>query len=97
MRYNGPMTQPRRLWVLVLLALVVALVVTLIVMWQRGVGHEGVPVAPGTSPLAVPSAAEAPPSPSLSGLAAALFWVVLGGLLALGVAFLVLRQHKSTQ
>jgi cytochrome c-type biogenesis protein CcmH/NrfF len=92
------MIQSRRLWVLALLVLAVALIVTAVVLWQRGREYEGVSVAPETSPLPGPTAAEVSSSPpSLSSLATALFWVVLGGLLALGVAFLILRQHKSTR
>ena len=92
------MTQSRRLWALALLALVVALIITAVVLWQRDGEHEGASVSPGTSPLPVPTAAaEVSSSPSPSSLVAALFWVVLGGLLALGVAFFTFRRHKSTQ
>jgi hypothetical protein len=92
------MTQSRRLRALVLLALVAALIVAAIVLWRRGREYEGASVTPGTSPLPAPTAGtEVSSLSSRFSLAAALFWVVLGGLLALGIAFLILRRHKSTQ
>jgi hypothetical protein len=92
------MTQPRRLRLLALLPLVVALLVVAIVVWQRDREYGGTSTTPETSPLSTPVAATAvSSSPSQFSLAAALFWVVLGGLLALGVVFLILRRYKSTQ
>jgi hypothetical protein len=98
LRYNGPMILSRRLRVFVLPALIVALVVAAVVLWQCSRGHEGMPVTPETSPLPAPTTiAEASSSSSRFSWTAALFWVVLGGLLALGIAFLILRHHKNTQ
>ena len=78
--------------------LVVALVVVAVVLWQRSRDYEGTSITPGTSPLPVPTAAAQVSSPSSwLSLMVALFWVVLGGLLALGIAFLILRRHKSAQ
>jgi hypothetical protein len=90
------MTQSRHLRAIALLPLVVALLVMAIVAWQRDREQEVVSVVPQASPLPVPTAETFSPLPPL-GLAAALFWVVLGGLLALGITFLILRRHKSTQ
>lgn len=88
------MTRSRRLFVFALLALIVALLVVAIVLWQRGREYEGASVAPETSPLSAPTAAAEGSSSSRFGLAAALFWVVLGAVLALGIAFLILRRYK---
>jgi len=89
------MAQSRRLLVLIVLVLVVVIVVAAIVLWPRDSQREA---TPAVSPLSTPAfAAEAPPTSSRPSLAVALLWVVLGGLLALGIAFLVLRRDRSAQ
>jgi hypothetical protein len=88
------MTRSRRLFVFALLALIVALLVVAIVLWQRGREYKSASVAPETSPLPAPTAVAEGFFSSRFGLAAALFWVVLGAVLALGIAFLILRRYK---
>jgi uncharacterized membrane protein len=92
------MTQPRHLRLLVLLPLVVALLVVAVVVWQRDKEYGDTSTTPEISPLSTPAAATAvSSSPSQFSVAAALFWVVLGSLLALGVVSILLRWYKSTQ
>jgi hypothetical protein len=98
------MAQSRRLFVFIVLALVAVLAVVAVVLWPRSSQREAapaaapIPITSATSPLSTPAfAAEAPPTSSRPRLAVALLWIVLGGLLALGIAFLILRRDRSAQ
>jgi len=109
LRYNYAMVQPRRsshtLWLV--LALVAALVAAT-VLWLRGMQAGGgpsplsTPSALDSSPLSTPlppapdvSAETTPsPPPSWTGGGAVLLWVVLGIVLALGIAFVILRWYR---
>ncbi|MBN1978907.1 MAG: hypothetical protein JW918_16025 [Anaerolineae bacterium] len=78
-----------------LLVLVAAFVIVAAVLVLRGNRREA---APATSPLPTPAdAAETLGTSSRSTSAAALLWVVLGSLLALGVAALVLRRPRRDE
>ncbi len=88
-----------RFWFSLALAVVLIVVATL---WLRGTwfGDQSplpTPVAAGVSPLATPSPGDttsAPPSAWSNG-GAILLWVALGILLALGIAFVILRWYRS--
>jgi hypothetical protein len=101
LRYNYAMTQWHRLRLWLALALAVVLVAA-IALWLRGVlplggSHSALPTPAlsGVSPLPTPTprSAAAPPRSWTTG-GAALLWVALGIVLALGIAFLVLRRHR---
>ncbi|MEE8390758.1 MAG: hypothetical protein V3S14_08200 [Anaerolineae bacterium] len=103
MRYNTAMTRwyrHPRFW------LVLALAVVLIAaagLWLRGAqsGSDqsplSTPVAARVSPLSTPIPENAPPSPpsSWTNGGAVLLWVALGILLALSIAFIILRWYRS--
>jgi hypothetical protein len=88
-----------RLWLALALA---AVLVAAIALWLRGVLPEGgnhsalpTPAIAGASPLPTPppsSVAVPPPAWATGG--AVLLWVALGIMLALGIAFVVLRRHR---
>jgi hypothetical protein len=83
------------------LVVVVLLVLVTIVLWQPAEPSAGMPDS-SNSPMAVsplPSPAATPmsesPSDVWSDRATALLWVVLGGFLALGLAFLIVRRYRQ--
>jgi hypothetical protein len=84
------------------LALVVVLIAAVVVLWLRGRQQEAalaispLPVTLQTSPLPTPtSIATEESAPSFRSGSAALLWVVLGGMLALGIAFLIFRRPRQ--
>ena len=100
MRYNWAMTQWRRPRLWFALALAVVLIVVA-VLWLRGTlpgggSHSPLPAfsLPGTSPLPTPTPSSTAPPSAWTGGGAALTWVALGIVLALGAAFLILRRHR---
>jgi hypothetical protein len=89
-----------RLWLLLASAVVLIAAAGL---WLRGArpgdGQSPLPTpaAAGGSPLSTPSpenAASSPPSSWTNG-GAALLWVAIGILLALGIAFIILRWYRG--
>jgi hypothetical protein len=91
----------RRLWLVLILAIAVAAAA---IWWLRGVqlsSHQSplvTPVASDESPLPTPepgNATSIPPSPRAVG-GAILLWVAVGILLALAVAFIILRTYRDT-
>ena len=94
LRYNATMNHFRRPRGL-LLVLVAVLVVVTAVLVMRDNRREAVPA---TSPLSTPvDAVETLGTPPRSSSAVALLWVVLGSLLALGVAALILRRSRRDE
>ena len=103
-RYNCDMDQLRRLGLWFAMA-VVAVVAVAAIVWVRGAPVTG----SSRSPLPTPPAAEAstslipststpaaiPPSPGV-GAGAALLWVALGAVLALGIIFVTISWHRRT-
>ena len=101
------MTQLHRLRLWFVLALVVVLIAAA-VLWLRGMLPGGTaltsPIPPpprtseGASPLPTPTPASstsaAAPLSSCTGAVAALLWVALGVVLALGIAFAILRWYR---
>jgi hypothetical protein len=89
-----------RFWFSLALA---AVLIVAAALWLRGVWFGSdqsplpTPVAAGESPLSTPSAenaASSPPSAWSNG-GAILLWVALGILLALGIAFVILRWYRG--
>lgn len=101
LRYNRGMVQPHRLRLILVLAIVVVLAAAA-VLWLRGVPGDTTsssPLPPRAgdqgSPLPTPVPSESAPA-SLARAGAILLWVVLGGVLALGIALVILRrQHRG--
>jgi len=102
LRYNYTMARLHRprLWLALALT---AVLIAAAALWLRGTLPYGsshsllpTPSAPGMSPLPTPtlSSTAATPPPAWTGGGAALVWVALGIVLALGVALLILRQHR---
>lgn len=86
------MTQPRylRLW---LILAIVAVLIAAAALWIRG-KQVGTP-----SPLPTPVSASPPPTSTAPsalrvGTGAILMWAALGSVLALGIAFLILRYYR---
>jgi hypothetical protein len=78
-----------------LLVLVAVFVIVATVLVLRDSRREA---APATSPLPTPvDAVESLGTPFLSTSAVVLLWVVLGSLLALGVAALILRRSRRDE
>ena len=101
LRYNWGMTRWHRLRLWFAVALV-AVLITAAALWLRGTWPGGssqsalyTPAIPGASPLPTPTPVPAAlsPSPWVTG-GAVLVWVALGIVLALGIAFLILRRHR---
>ncbi|MCP4538469.1 MAG: hypothetical protein GY832_15140 [Chloroflexi bacterium] len=103
LRYNIAMTlwyRHPRFWFSLTLAVVLIVAVAL---WLRGTSFDGAqsplptPKAAAVSPLTTPSPENAAPSlPSAwSSGGAILLWVALGILLALGLAFVILRWYRG--
>lgn len=103
LRYNTAMTrwhrQPR-FWLVLALAIVLIAAAGL---WLRGTPSGSdqsplpTPVAAAVSPLSTPIPENGPLSPpsSWSNGGAVLLWVALGILLALSIAFIILRWYRS--
>ncbi|MDY7077923.1 MAG: hypothetical protein SXV54_13490 [Chloroflexota bacterium] len=100
MRYNIVMTQSHRLRLWLALALALAFIVA-VALWLCGTlpGSDRsplpTPMISEESPLPTPTpliVASSPPSSWTNG-GAALLWVALGILLALSIAFLILRWY----
>jgi predicted metal-binding membrane protein len=100
LRYNGVMDRSRRLRVLLVLALVAVVVAAAALLLLRGRQREPTPSA---SPVSAPSEASPLSTPAVAGtatpyrqasLASALLWVALGGILAVGMTFLILRRSR---
>ena len=80
----------KRLWLLLVLVAVIVIVAVVLVLSDNR--REA---APATSPLPTPGGAVEPlGTSSRSTLAGVLLWVVLGSLLALGIAALILRRSR---
>ena len=94
------MIQWTRLWPWLGFVLVAALVIAA-ALWMQGtlpgssVSPVSLPENAATSPLATPSpgSADNPSPPALTRLGAILMWMVVGAVLALGIAFLYLRAQ----
>jgi hypothetical protein len=94
LRYNETMNLFRRPRVL-LLVLVAVIVIVAAVLVLR---DNRLATAPATSPLPTPAdAVETLETSSRSTPAVVLLWVALGSLLALGVAFLILRRSRRDE
>lgn len=94
------MIQWTRVWPWFGFLLVAALVIAAALCIQgalpgSSVSPVSLPVNSATSPIATPSlgAAHDPPLPALTHLGAILMWMVVGAVLALGIAFVYLRAH----
>ena len=90
-----------RLWLVLILTIAVAAAA---IWWLRGAqlsSHQSplaTPAASDESPLPTPEAGNAtsvPPSPRAT-LGIVLLWIAVGFLLALGVAFIILRTYSDT-
>jgi hypothetical protein len=103
LRYNNPMVKRRRyLGVWLSLVLLVLILIAAAALWLRGAQLGG-----GRSPLATPAVADAsplstpaaesemsPPPASWNNGGVVLLWVALGVLLALIIAFAILRWYR---
>lgn len=103
MRYNNPMIKRRRsLGVWLLLVLMAVILIAAAALWLRGTQRDGdhsplaTPVAADASPLSTPTLENgmSPPPTSWSNGGVALLWVALGILLALIIAFVILRWYR---
>ena len=103
LRYNIAMTQwyrHPRFWFSLTLA---AVLIVAAALWLRGAWSGSdqsplpTPVAAGVSPLVTPTPENTAPSPpsSWANGGAILLWVALGILLALGIAFVILRWYRG--
>ena len=92
-----------RFRLVLVLVLIVLLIIVGVVLWQPGGPLAGTPGSPDSplavSPLASPSAPSDSELPSdvWSSRGAVLLWVVLGGFLALGLAFLIIRRYRPDE
>ncbi len=93
-------TKQNLLRFLLVLALIVVLGGAAVAVWQLG-KQPDVAQTPADSPIQVSPlltptivSAETSPPALWSGRGAALLWVVLGGLLALAMAFFILRRYR---
>jgi hypothetical protein len=86
------------------LALVLLVVIIVVVLW--GLKNQG-DMMPGTSPTSIQVMAPAPSTPALKVTDVsespillknplAFVWVVLGGLLALGITVFILRRYRQS-
>jgi hypothetical protein len=103
LRYNIAMAQwyrHPRFWFSLTLA---AVLIVAAALWLRGSWPDSdqsplpTPVAAGASPLATPTLENttSSPPPSWASGGAILLWMALGALLALGIAFVILRWYRG--